>query len=124
MSDDVNQRLAHLEESGKSTQQAVERIALAMEQLVEIRVTHNIHSQEISTLRKSSELQGIQIQVLAAVQQRVDKLETHEDSIEEELKSSFAKRDERINNLSRLVYIGAGIVVVLQLIVPIFLFKS
>jgi len=124
MSDDVNQRLAHLEESGKNTQQAVERIALAMEQLVEIRVTHNIHSQEISILRKSSELQGIQLQVLSAVQQRVDKIETHEESREDELKNSFAKRDERINNLSRLVYIGAGIVVVLQLIVPIFLFKS
>jgi len=124
VSEDVNQRLERLEESGKHTQQAVERIAVAMEQLVEIRVTHNMHSQEISALRKASHEYGNKLQELIAAQHRICKLEAHEESREDEIKASFAKRDERMNNLSRLVYIGAGIVVVLQVILPLFLFRG
>ena len=82
------------------------------------------HDDEIKSLRKSSHEYGNKLQEIDALRQRVCKLEAHEELREDELKRSFAKRDDRINNLSRIVYIGTGIVIVLQVVLPIFLLRG
>ena len=124
MNTDIEKRLEHLEDGMRQMQKAVERMADALEKLVEVRVGHNIHSQEIAGLRKASHEHGNRLQELDAMRQRVCKLETHEELREDELKASFSKRDDRINNLSRIVYIGTGIVIVLQVVLPIFVFRG
>ena len=82
------------------------------------------HDDEIKRLRKSYHDQSNKVQELDSVKMRLCKLEANFDAREDELKSSFSKRDDRINNLSRIVYIGTGIVIVLQVVLPIFLLRG
>ena len=103
---------------------AIERMAEAVETLIEIRIHNANNSKEVEKLRETSHTHGNKLQEIDALKTRVCKLETHEELREDELKKSFAKRDDRINNLSKIVYIGTGIVIVLQVVLPIFLLRG
>jgi len=74
------------------------------------------HDDEIKQLRRSVHDHGNRLTAIMPIEKRLDKIEQHNETQEEELKKSFKERDEKHLKLSILVYIGVGMAITFEFI--------